>query len=102
MWGGIDDAEVRAVFLGGVDDFYKTASVRGDDDRGILVAMIVPTLSACLRVEVDDDGLKTGGLRRTSQVEGQCGLTRPALLRNDGNCFHTAALSFVIVSQDDM
>ena len=30
----VDDAEVRAVFLSGVDDFCKTASVRGDDDRG--------------------------------------------------------------------
>ena len=50
--GGVDDAEVRAVFLGGIDDFCKTASVRGDDDRGLLVAVIVPTLSACLWVEV--------------------------------------------------
>ena len=58
MRGGVDNAEVRAVFLGGIDDFCKTASVRGDDDRGLLVAVIVPTLSACLWVEIDDDGLK--------------------------------------------
>ena len=37
----------------------KTASVRGDDNRDRLVAVIVPTLGACLRVEIDDGGLKT-------------------------------------------
>ena len=42
----------------------KTASVRGDDNRDRLVAVIVPTLGACLRIEIDDGGLKTRSLRR--------------------------------------
>ena len=33
--------------------------MRGDDNRDRLVAVIVPTLGACLRVEIDDGGLKT-------------------------------------------
>lgn len=58
------------MFPDSVNDFYKTSSVRRDDNRGLVVALIVPAFGASLWIKIDNYTLEAVDIRSASEIEG--------------------------------
>ena len=64
----VDDTKICTMLPGSDGDFCKTASVCRNNNRGLLIALIVPTLGTSLRVKVYDDTSEASSRRSAGKI----------------------------------